>query len=113
MTPEPAPLSVVAVPDDIIAIAADWHGGLHTALYAIASTGGLTLNPTTTRSKQLTDRYQILGELWTRLSHELDDPVAAGALDPTMIEQCRSAAGYYQALEEHPHDDGQHSPSCR
>ena len=112
MTPEPTPLSIVAVPDDIIAIAADWHGGLNTALYAIASTGGLTPS-TTTRSKPLTDQYQILGELWTRLSHELNDPTTAGALDPTMIEQCRSVARHYQALEEHPHDDGQHSPRCR
>ena len=113
MTPEPAPLSVVAVPDDIIAIAADWHGGLNTALYAIASTGGLTLSPTTTRSKPLTDQYQILGELWTRISDELDDPTVAGALHPTMIERCRSVAHHYKALEDHTRDDGQHSPRCR
>lgn len=80
------------VPADIIAIAVDWHGGQASSLYAIASTGGLTLNTDRTRHMSEADRLELQSDRWARLANELDDVVKAGDIDPFMADYCRAMA---------------------
>ena len=87
------------VPEAVVALAADWHGGQGSELYAIASTGGITFNegwvgfPFLT----LTEKYDRQSERWHRLVRELDDPIGAGELDDRVQDDCAAIA---QGLED-------------
>lgn len=86
--------SGLTVPAPIAGIAYGWHGGQASMLYAIASTGALTLGRTWDR---LVEALDLLGTLWWRLARELEEPVGAGQLAPVWIDYCRDVSA---ALED-------------
>jgi len=90
------------VPDEILIIAADWHGGQFTELYAIASTGGITHNEDNATVKRWTDleRLEDLAYRWGTLSGELDDPVEAGDLDPAAVAEVDNMVDQLENLVE-------------
>jgi hypothetical protein len=80
------------VPAEIVEIAAEWHGGQASEMYAIASTGGLTLNSDRTRSWTDADRLEFQSDRWSRLAGELADPIAAGAVGADAADYCLDIA---------------------
>lgn len=106
-TPDYAP----DVPDEILEIAADWHGGQASELYAIASTGGLTLNPARTRFWSDADRLDFQGDRWSRLAGELADPIAAGDIGPEWADRCRETADRLTDAAETLAEPWRHDPA--
>ena len=63
----------VSVPDEIRAVAADWHGGQASMLYAVASTGGLTPGRRDFSTWSEVDQADQMGALWWNLATELEE----------------------------------------
>jgi hypothetical protein len=89
----------VAVPDEIKAIAADWHGGQASMLYAVASTGGLTPPPRYANFTEA-DQADHMWGLWHSLDKELSDPLAAGDIDPDVVADVSAVADIYRELAD-------------
>ncbi len=87
-----------AVPDEVRAIAADWHGGQASMLYAIASTGGLTVNSRRARYMSPAEHVEALHDLWYWLWRELQCVVIAGDLEQSACDQVESVVDALAAL---------------
>ena len=91
-------LTPVPVPEAVRAIAADWHGGQGSALYAIASTSGLTPSHRWASDRDPIYWLDTLERLWQRLSSGLLDPIAADDIDPIYREMAEDVAWFYGEL---------------
>lgn len=85
------------VPKPIVKIGPEWHGGQDSMLYAVASTGGLTINP---RRQALTpaDEADILSGFWSRLARELEPVVEAGDLPARWQKHAKMCSEHYGAM---------------
>ena len=92
-----------AVPGEVLAIAAGWHGGQASMLYAIASTGGLTVNSRRAQYMSPVEHVEALHDLWYWLWRELQCVVEAGDLEQSVCDQVASVVDALGALLETLH----------
>ena len=64
------PINSIQIPDEFLQLASEWHGGQDSILYAIASTGNLTLG--TTMPCDLNTQEEWYVHLWDELDVELN-----------------------------------------
>jgi hypothetical protein len=64
------PINSIQIPDEFVQLASEWHGGQDSILYAISSTGNLTLG--TTMPCDLNTQEEWYVHLWDELDVELN-----------------------------------------
>jgi len=60
------PVDSIVIPERFVSLAADWHGGLNCMLYAVCSTGGLTVG--NRRPRGCDSREEWYYSIWCDLS---------------------------------------------
>lgn len=73
MTQVKTPVDSIDIPPQYLELCESWHGGISSMLYAVASTGGLTLGSIRPSETETDDEWYL--SLWSGLSGEVSHVV--------------------------------------